>query len=881
MACVGVQVREGRQADERKGREDHQRYEGGFAFFAFHKWLIGTTEAVGSVPIHVVMESPSSDVQVSKSSGVSPTVWLPAVFLLAFPAGAVSALVGVMGARRGWARSNLVWLTVAFGALAAFAFLADPSAVTGYVDALRALLSVAGLSAEGLSPNWLLFVSSGLAVGWGLATWYAVRWRLAHKDDEDWLEEHPEGPDFFVWLFSLGRNRQLAARNAEVIELISEGDWFDDGVGLGYVLGSDDKGRKVEPVGIPDLVGGSVAHELILGSSGRGKTVSITRQAYDTIKRGYPVLVVDAKGDGDLAGKLAAYAEEFDKPFYHFSIPLNINEPYMGPAELGRAFYDPAGLDAGNHTRRRDFMMNARDWQGAPAVYSDKTRDWLSKALWVDNAVAIANGGRPMSHMPQATFTRVADLMSPMTTRDYLRDAIREFGESALDAAFGTLSAQEMLAQLTAYVEAKDQTGESARMSHAAWLRTFMSSVTGPYLRNTGDERTISIPAIVESGAVCVFDLATDTYREEAPALARLVVADLLSYISAAGKSDGLRLRVFLDEFAAVGGDESANVLARARSAGVSFTLSTQTLSDLRDVSEAFEGQVITNSLNILVHNASTWDEAQRLAGMTGQVMVERVVRSERESGERSKSRSTESRYRIEPDEFMEMGVGQLVKISQVERGEQKAVKVQVVMPPRVEPPVYVVEPVWGDLSKVEMDEGDSPVESPTAAAEHVVEEVIDAPEAADLTHSETDMEIPNRQMWGEAEGAAEPTPRTSSVPDDPDNSLDDRESPVVAFPTDEELAARRKAFAAKHQGTPLFEPELESVETQAEPSLSSPEAEPEISDSVVERPERPQRPNPQETASSAGDEGLRKLPFDSNGQRQGRQVRAIRRKNE
>jgi hypothetical protein len=826
------------------------------------------------VPIPVVMDTPSSDVQASKSPGVSPTVWLPAAALLLFPAGVVSGLVGVLGARRGWARSNLVWLTVAFGALAAYAFLADPSAVGGYRDAVLAVLSVVGVSAEGLSPNWLFFVSSGLAVGWGLATWYAVQWRLAHKDDEEWLEEHPEGPDFFVWLFSLGRNRQLAAKNAEVIELIAEGEWFEDGVGLGYVLGSDDKGRKVEPVGIPDLVGGSVAHELILGSSGRGKTVSITRQAYDTIKRGFPVLVVDAKGDGDLAGKLAAYAEEFDRPFLHFSIPLNINEPYMGPAELGRAFYDPAGLDAGNHTRRRDFMMNARDWQGAPAVYSDKTRDWLSKALWVDNAVAVANGGRPMSHMPSATFTRVADLMSPLTTRDYLKDAIREFGEPALDAAFGTLSAQEMLAQLTAYAETKDQTGESARMSHAAWLRTFMSSVTGPYLRDTGDERTISIPAIVESGAVCVFDLATDTYREEAPALARLVVADLLSYISAVGKSDGLRLRVFLDEFAAVGGDESANVLARARSAGVSFTLSTQTLSDLRDVSEAFEGQVITNSLNILVHNASTWDEAQRLAGMTGQTMVERVVRSERATGEKSKSRSMESRYRIEPDEFMEMGVGQLVKISQVERGEHKAAKVQVVMPPKVEPPMYVVEPVWGELPK-------SAVETEEPDATYVLEEVVETPEIEDAVNPEPDADMPTPHMWGEAEAETEETPQPSSVADDLDNSPDEHEQPVVAFPTDEELAARRKALAAKHQGAPLFEPELEIAATQTEPPAETPESDPVASEVVVTRPERPQRPEPREPVSSAGDEDLKKLPFDKNGQRQGRQVRAIRRKND
>jgi len=80
---------------------------------------------------------------------------------------------------------------------------------------------------------------------------------------------------------------------------------------------------------------------------------------------------------------------------------------------------------------------------------------------------------------------------------------------------------------------------------------------------------------------------------------------------------------------------------------------------------------------------------------MTGQIEQQRVTKSSRINdvdGVRTKNVSMEKRYRVEPTEFMEMGVGELVKISQVERSAGKAVKVRVVMPPKIEGTVYTVD---------------------------------------------------------------------------------------------------------------------------------------------------------------------------------------------
>lgn len=783
-----------------------------------------------------------------KSGGPSPALWSVLATVVIFPASLLTAVPFTLAVRKGFSRANLVYLTALLAVITVGLFVTATAPLTGYVDAVKTLVGLTGLSDFGnaLTPNFPLFLAAGLTVGCVLATIYAIAWRVSHRRDEDWVEQHPEHSDVFTVLVASRRNTKIAADNAKVIEKIAEGEWFGaHEVGLGYILESVEPGRKIEPIGLPNLVGGSVNHSLILGSSGRGKTQTITRQAFDAIKNGTPVLVVDAKGDGDLATKMGAYAEEFGRSFYHFSIPSSTSAPYVGPSEQGRAFYDPAGLSAGNHTRRRDFMMSARDWTGAPAVYSDKTRDWLSRALWIDNVVAECNGGRPLDSVPQATFSRIADFMSPMSAKHYLRDAANEFGVDAINAALGTTTYDLMLAELEEYATMKDQTGESARMSHAAWLRTFMSSVTGPYLRDTGDDRTIDIARIVDEQAVCVFDLATDQYREEAPAIARLVIADLLTYISNAGKADGMLLRVYLDEFAAVGGEESANVLARARSAGVSFTLSTQTLSDLRDVSEAFEGQVLTNSLNLLIHNASTWDEAERLAGMTGQVDSQRITKSSRidggGDGAKTKSTTTERRYRVEASEFMEMGVGELVKISQVERGINKAVKIVVVMPPHIQGAAYTVDgvsPLPAPVLSIDVDE-DIEASAPTTlksppATEEFREEVVLPPQDAPVT-GETPADIPMKDVSdGWASGGVSPSTLDDkgSEPDGEVASDEDEGQDPLTFITESE-SDRRARIAALAASGPVFDPiPVEQGRVVGGPDLSDDD----------ELPARPQR---------------------------------------
>jgi hypothetical protein len=784
-----------------------------------------------------------------RRTAVSAKVWIPAVLLIFFPVGVLSAAFGAIAARKGFSRGNLASLALISAGVGGIFWLAADNPVGGYRDCVLSLFASAGLANENpdWAPNWGLYISLGIAVGFFLALWFAFAYRLAHADDEKWREAHPESPSWWGAIGLKMVNKKISANNERTLEEIRNGDYFRDGVGLGYVAGTDAPGVDIEPVGIPNLTGGSVSHSLVLGSSGRGKTVTLTRQAHDAIKQGTPVVLIDAKGDGDLSEKLGGYAQEYGRKFYHFSIPLTVNGPYIGAAEQGRAFYDPAGLQAGNHTRRRDFMMNARDWKGAPAVYSDKTRDWLSKCLWVDNAVAECNGGRPLDGVPTATFSRIAAMMSPLTTRDYLKDAAKLFGTDTLDEALGTITYKELLNEINLYVDQNDQTGESARMSHAAWLRTFMSSVTGPYLRDTGDDRTIQISRIVEEGAVCVFDLATDTYREEAPALARLVVADILSFIASSGKSSDLRLRVLLDEFAAVGGDDSANVLARARSAGVSFTLSTQTLSDLRNVSDSFEGQVLTNSLNILVHNASTWDEATKLAGMTGQIEQERRSSLMRDGEIASESLMMESNYRVQPDDFMETDVGELYKISQVERGANKAVKVKVVMPPPSDPFIYTIEPAARE-------------EEQQSTSSEEQEDTLE-PEVGSSGADESEVVIFD-------EDEEEETPEVA---------VDEFYVDADAYGYQETASSRRKRLKETYGSGPLFEP------SPAEPVVAEPVvAEPVVAEPVVAEPvvaEPVENPVYEERPLEEWEKPESKsLPFGEDGEMKKRQVKGIRR---
>ncbi len=113
-----------------------------------------------------------------------------------------------------------------------------------------------------------------------------------------------------------------------------------------------------------------------------------------------------------------------------------------------------------------------------------------------------------------------------------------------------------------------------------------------------------------------------DRYPAASKLLGAALVIDLVG-LTAELQGGQLRGLLAIDEFAALAAEQISRLFARARSAGLSVLLGTQSLADLRgarpeDASDTLTEQVLTNIEFAVVHREADPDSAERLARMAG-----------------------------------------------------------------------------------------------------------------------------------------------------------------------------------------------------------------------------------------------------------------------
>jgi type IV secretory pathway TraG/TraD family ATPase VirD4 len=132
------------------------------------------------------------------------------------------------------------------------------------------------------------------------------------------------------------------------------------------------------------------------------------------------------------------------------------------------------------------------------------------------------------------------------------------------------------------------------------------------------------------------------------------------------------RAVVFVDELSAFEGDQLAGALARARSAGISYIVATQSVSNYHTAGgqKLLDG-MLDNSELVVIHRQSAPDAAEQLAGVAGtqeawehthKVLDRTALRWHGdESGERA--RRLTDQFRAHPNTLTELAVGQAVLV--------------------------------------------------------------------------------------------------------------------------------------------------------------------------------------------------------------------------
>jgi hypothetical protein len=232
----------------------------------------------------------------------------------------------------------------------------------------------------------------------------------------------------------------------------------------------------------------------------------------------------------------------------------------------------------------------------------------------------------------------------------------------------------ELAVSAAAWIEDLTDTERSGLRGIGLRLQTLVASQGGPMLLPDRDGRDISLYRALREGWFVVFTLPQGTYPNLIPHVTRYVVS-AVNAVATRLEQEGLKASgVFaVDELSAFDGPQLAATLERARSAGISVILATQSLSNFESVGDVklLHG-AIDNSELLIVHRQKVPDAAEVLAGVGGTKEAWEHTSKVHdglgfhlgldETGDRA--RRLTDRFRVHPNVIKALGLGEAIVIA-------------------------------------------------------------------------------------------------------------------------------------------------------------------------------------------------------------------------
>jgi type IV secretory pathway TraG/TraD family ATPase VirD4 len=385
-------------------------------------------------------------------------------------------------------------------------------------------------------------------------------------------------------------------------------------------------------------------HAFVIGATGAGKTVTQAAIAQAHIFAGLPAIVLDPKGDRYLRAVLGDAAERSGQRFIEWS-------------PSGPTVYNPFGR--GGPTEITDKALAGHRW--SEPHYELATQRLLGHVLTTMRAA----GQWP------PTLSKIVNFMDPERLDVLASEVGGEIGQ-----------------RVRGYVDGISARGRADLGGGRDRLAVLVEGELGPWLDPTiGSGPEFGFADSLKQGAVVYMHIDADRYPAASKLLGAALVIDLVTLTADLHDRD-LRGLVVIDEFAALAAEQVHRLFGRARSAGISVLLGTQSLADLRsarpdDPSDTLTEQVLTNIEFAVIHRESDPDSAERLARVAGTKQswstTRRVSGMPGMGGVREGTRTPEREFWVAPDEFKRLNIGEAVVIRPT--AKQPAEIVQVLPP--------------------------------------------------------------------------------------------------------------------------------------------------------------------------------------------------------
>lgn len=388
---------------------------------------------------------------------------------------------------------------------------------------------------------------------------------------------------------------------------------------LGY------NGRK--PIYSPD----NAKHIFICGTTGSGKTVALSNYMRNCMKKDFPMLIIDGKGDtgkGSILDILTQLNKHYRKKIYC----INLTNPSL--SDTYNPFYNTSPTVA------KDMLVNMTDW--SEEHYKVNAERYLQRLILLMNKAEI-----PLSFQSIVKFMEL-DNFTLLSTQ-----LVKE----------KQISKEKHLENL----EIAKTSGKVAENSIARFS-TIAESELGEIFSDTG----IDIATALRENAIILFILNPLIYPELSPAFGRLVLIDSKKAISQRFNSRNRTFFLF-DEINVYASKTLIDLVNKSRSANVTCVLSTQSLSDLASAEdEDFTQQIIENCNNYLVLRQNSAVNSENWANILGTRQTMEVTYQLKQKGLDTTQTGFGSARRVReylyhPDEIKQLQTGNGIFLSRDE----------------------------------------------------------------------------------------------------------------------------------------------------------------------------------------------------------------------
>ncbi len=401
-----------------------------------------------------------------------------------------------------------------------------------------------------------------------------------------------------------------------------------------FVVGVDQRGQPVR------LSGNEMkTHMMLLGSTGSGKTVTITTLLGGFLDMGWSGVVIDLKEDtapGGLADFCRTYAARHALPYQEVALSSGGSPNWFNPL---------LGLDP---DAARDAILAMQSFEAAH--YEALGKKVLGQLVTLMFDATKVDPQR----FPYPDIFRIGQILG----RPSIKDATREMRAEVIKALpYRTTADFESLAT-------PDKDIESARPGLSARLTQIYNTDAG---RNVlRPQHPGHRPIDVTAPGVCYIGLSSTNLPDLSKAVAS---ATLLRMAAEAGRRTSLKrnggaltpIMLVIDEANEVDQTKLQNILSRARSADIRTLVSTQGPKDFPDDKDTpgFSA-LLQNTTTQIIMSQTDPESAEICANVIGQQEYDVVTRSIRE-GELGDGGSLTRRtdYRVHPDQLRQLEIGE------------------------------------------------------------------------------------------------------------------------------------------------------------------------------------------------------------------------------